>query len=72
MTFVYCSGADLHPLVSVLPHMCISAHTRMGYPVRVWANIMSHTRMGVPYEYACMIIHSYTTCTPGIYQLNIR
>ena len=54
---------------AVLPHMRIIllAHTRMGYPVRVWDNIMSHTRMGVPYEYACMIIRSYTTCTPGIY-----
>ena len=50
----------------VLPHMRILAHTRMGYPVSVWDKIMSHTRMGVPYEYACMIIHSYTTCTPGI------
>ena len=39
---------------------------RMGYPVCVWANIMSHTRMGVPYKYACMIVHSYTMCTPGI------
>ena len=50
----------------VLPHMRILAHTRMGRPIRVWANIMSHTRMGVPYEYACIIIRSYTTCTPGI------
>ena len=41
--------------------MRILAHMRMGYPVRVWANIMSHTRMGVPYEYTCMIIRSYTT-----------
>ena len=47
----------------VLPHMRILSHTRMGYPVRVWDNIMSHTRMGVPYEYACIIVHSYTTCT---------
>ena len=52
--------------VDVLPHMRILAHTRMGRPIRVWANIMSHTRMGVPYEYACMIVHSCTTCTPGI------
>ena len=51
---------------TVLPHMRILAHTRMGYPVRVWANIMSHTRMGVPYEHACMVVHSCTTCTPGI------
>ena len=50
----------------VLPHMRILSHTRMGRPIRVWDNIMSHTRMGVPYEYSCMIIHSYTTCTPGI------
>ena len=31
--------------IFVLPHMrifCILAHTRMGYPVRIWANIMSH------------------------------
>ena len=46
--------------------MRMLAHTHMGYPLRVWANIMSHTRMGVPYEYACMIIRSYTTCTPGV------
>ena len=58
----------------ILAHMCILAHTRMGrpirtrmgYPVRVWAYIMSHTRMGVPYDYACMIIRSYTTCTPDV------
>ena len=45
-----------------------TSHTCMGYPVRVWDNtcIMSHTRMGVPHEYACMIVHSYATCTPGI------
>ena len=50
----------------VLPHMRILAHMRMGCPIRVWDNIMSHTRMGVPYEYACIIIHSYTTCTTDI------
>ena len=50
----------------ILPHMRILAHTRMGCPIRVWANIISHTRMGVPYKYACIIIHSYTTCTPGV------
>ena len=43
-----------------------TSHTCMGYPVCIWANIMSHTHMGVPYEYACIIIHSYTTCTPGV------
>ena len=54
--------------LAVLPHMRILAHTRMGRPLRVWDNIMSHiyTRMGVPYEYVCMIVHGYTTCTPGI------
>ena len=46
--------------------MLVLAHTRMGYPERVWDNIMPYTRMGVPYEYACIIVHSYTTCTPGI------
>ena len=43
-------------------------------PIRVWdipyayGTILCpmHTRMGVPYEYACIIIRSYTTCTPGI------
>ena len=53
--------------VYIGPYAYGTSHTRMGYPVRVWANIMSHTRMGVPYEYACMIIHSCTTYTPGIY-----
>ena len=59
---------------SVLPHMCSyigpyaygTYGTRMGYPVRVWANIKSHTRMGVPYEYACMIIRSILHVGPGL------
>ena len=38
-----------------VPYAYGTSHTRMGYPVRVWANMMSHTRMGVPYEYACII-----------------
>ena len=47
--------------------MRILAHTRMhGISRTRMANIMSHTRMGVPYEYACIIVHSFTTCTPGI------
>ena len=61
--FYYCSA----PYAYIVPYAYGTSHTRMGYPIRVWANIMSHTRMGVPYEYACMIIRSYTTCTPGIY-----
>ena len=69
----YVTGfAKTFPNGHVLPHMRILAHTRMGYPVRVWANIMSHTRMGVPYEYACMILHSYATCTAGINFCHIR
>ena len=31
-----------------LPHICISAHIRMGYPVCVWANMMPRMHMGVP------------------------
>ena len=54
------------PHAYIGPYAYGASHTRMGYTVRVWANIMSHTHMGVPYEYACMIIRSYTTCTPGV------
>ena len=51
--------SELQRFDDVLPHMRISAHsdaygtshTRMGYPVRVWVNIIPRTRMGVPYEY---------------------
>ena len=39
---------------TVLPRMRITAHTRMGRPIRVWDNAVSHTRMGVPYEYTRM------------------
>ena len=41
--------------ITVLPHMRILAHTRMGRPMRVWdipyaymGDIMSHARMGYP------------------------
>jgi len=37
--------------LAVLPDMRILAHTRTGYPIHVWDNIMSHTHMGVPHEY---------------------
>ena len=57
----------------VLPHMRISAHTRqygtahtrMGYPVRVWANRMPQMRMGqydAPYVYGRPIYEYMDNC----------
>ena len=63
---VYIGQSCSAPYAYIGPQAYGTSHTSMGYPVRIWANIMYHTRMGIPYEYACMIVHSYTTCTPGI------
>ena len=57
------SQTRVKAVISVPPHMHILAQ---GYPEHVWDNIMSHMHMGVQYKYTCMIMHSYTTYTPGI------
>ena len=61
--FVYCAGADLHPLVNVLYHTRILYHTHMVHTVRVWY---------VPYAYGMYYTRMVQFCIPYAYGMIIR
>ena len=62
---MFCPHAYIGPYVYGMSYM------RMGYPVRIWDNIMSHTCMGVPHKYTFIAILHALQASIFVYKMAI-